>query len=79
MPPLWQIRRLKGFTQQRLADAAGVSKVTVYEIETGRTVPQPETIRALAAALGVDPAEVEEFTRPPKRSRHADASAAPDE
>jgi transcriptional regulator with XRE-family HTH domain len=78
MPPLWRIRRLKGFTQQSLADAAGVSKMTVYEIEAGRTIPQAETIQALSAALGVDPADVDEFTRPPKRSRHADAPPASD-
>jgi len=45
-------------TQQELADRAGLRGSTVSEIETGRRSPRFSTIKALAAALGVDPTEL---------------------
>ena len=41
-------RKLKGFTQQQLADAIGVSRQTVNAIEAGRFVPS--TVLALKIA-----------------------------
>ena len=46
-------------TQDELASKAGVSRQTVLKIEGGLE-PQPPTIRKLAAALGVEPAELME-------------------
>lgn len=41
-------------TQGELAERAGISRLHVSEIETGRTaIPRPRTLRALAQALGV--------------------------
>lgn len=44
------------WTQQQLADAAGVTRATVTKIESGQVQGQPRytTIRALATALRVD-------------------------
>ncbi|MCC5972342.1 MAG: helix-turn-helix transcriptional regulator [Pararhodobacter sp.] len=46
-------RDLRGMTQAALADKAGVSRVTVAEIETGRKQGSVATLRALAGALEV--------------------------
>ncbi len=52
------LRRRAGLTQQRLARAAGLSVSAVCAIEQGRTRPQVETLRAIAAALGVTAGEL---------------------
>ncbi len=46
-------RDLRGLTQAALAKQAGVNRVTVAEIETGRKQGSVATLRALAGALGV--------------------------
>ena len=51
--PLRVYRDLRGLTQSALADKAGVNRVTVAEIETGRKQGSIATLRALAAALDV--------------------------
>lgn len=51
--PLRVYRDLRGMTQAALAQAAGVNRVTVAEIETGRKQGSVATLRALAGALGV--------------------------
>ena len=51
--PLRVYRDLRGFTQAVLAEKAGVSRVTVAEIETGRKQGSIATLRELATALGV--------------------------
>lgn len=49
-------RAAAGLTQKQLADRAGVTATYVSHIENGREVPsKPETIEALAAAIGIDP------------------------
>ena len=58
----WRDRRARGTAE--LAARAGVSKVTVIAIEHGRvTAIKRRTIRRLAEALGVEPADVAEFRR----------------
>lgn len=59
---LEQWRHRRPWTQKELAEAAGVSIGTVRGIEHGyyKTV-RPRVIRAIAAALDVQPAEVAEF------------------
>ncbi len=59
---LEQWRHRRPWTQKELAEAAGVSIGTVRGIEHGyyKTV-RPRVIRAIAAALDVQPAEVVEF------------------
>jgi transcriptional regulator with XRE-family HTH domain len=56
-----QIRHLReqqGFSQQELADRAGIAKSTVYEAETARRTPTLESLEKIAAALGVSVAEL---------------------
>jgi transcriptional regulator with XRE-family HTH domain len=53
---LENIRRLRMWTQRRLAEEAGLSPTTVSGIETGRiSKPHLGTLRKLAQVLGVDP------------------------
>lgn len=47
-------RRAKGWSIDRLAEAAGVHRKTVIEVEAGRVAAKVSTVHALAHALGVD-------------------------
>ena len=48
-------RRRAGLSQRELAERAGLGVTTVRDLEQGRTrQPQPPSVRALAAALGLD-------------------------
>ena len=51
--PLRRIRKEKGFSLLDLASKAGVSKLTVINIEAGRAMPRPETLTKIANAMGV--------------------------
>lgn len=51
--PLRVYRDLRSLTQAALAEKAGVNRVTVAEIETGRKQGSVATLRALADALDV--------------------------
>jgi DNA-binding XRE family transcriptional regulator len=51
--PLRVYRELRGLTQAMLAERAGVNRVTVAEIETGRKRGSVATLRALAGVLDV--------------------------
>lgn len=51
--PLRVFRDLRGLTQAALAEKAGVNRVTVAELETGRKQGSLATLRALADALNV--------------------------
>jgi transcriptional regulator with XRE-family HTH domain len=56
---LEHIRRLRGLSQRELAEKAGVSPATVYELEVGkRPTPRPSTLRKLAEALEVEIADL---------------------
>jgi len=52
--PLKAFRTYRGLTQQALADATGVSKTTICELETGRKQGSVKTLARIAKALGVD-------------------------
>jgi antitoxin component HigA of HigAB toxin-antitoxin module len=51
--PVKAWREHRGLTQQALADAAGVSKPFVSQIEGGKRAGTAATLRKLAVALGV--------------------------
>lgn len=53
---LTRYRKAKGWTQEQLAVATGITRLTVNKLERGaRTNPTPETIAALTAALELGP------------------------
>lgn len=52
---LKMLRAERGMTQDDLAEAAGISKVFLAEIETGKKYPRIGNFLSLAEALGVPP------------------------
>ena len=50
---LAEARRARGFTQEQLAAASGVHRVTIARLETGAVAPNLKTLERLAVALGV--------------------------
>ena len=63
---LRQSRKLKGWTQAQLADAADLSLDMIGRMERGQAAPSFETIEALANVLGVVPAVPLGSPRPAK-------------
>ena len=61
---LRQRRQTKGWSQRELGRLAGVSPGTVYRLENGLRGAYPVTLRKLAAALGVSPADLVREPRP---------------
>ncbi|MFV0645437.1 MAG: helix-turn-helix transcriptional regulator [Sphingomonadaceae bacterium] len=51
--PVRVFRDLRGLTQVALADASGVNRVQIADIEAGRGRGSVETLRKLADALGL--------------------------
>jgi len=52
---LIQQRRVYGWTQEQLAERAGIGQAEVSKIERGRKSPTIDTYARLAAALGLEP------------------------
>ena len=48
-----RLRNAKNWSQQQLADFAGVSLQTIFRAESKNTVPRGNNLRKIAAALGV--------------------------
>jgi transcriptional regulator with XRE-family HTH domain len=63
MAALRDLRLARALSQRDLASMAGVTQKTLIDLELGRKEPQLRTIRQVAEALGVEPAEVDEFRR----------------
>ena len=61
--PLALLRRRRVLTQRQLAERAGITHATVVALEKGRGRPQLTTMRKVADALGVEPADIAEFRR----------------
>jgi transcriptional regulator with XRE-family HTH domain len=62
VPAMRLLRRRNLLTQHGLAAKSGVSQGTIARIESGkRTELRVGTMKAIADALGVQPAEVTEF------------------
>jgi transcriptional regulator with XRE-family HTH domain len=55
---LKELRRLRAYSQQDLADAAGIGRNTISRIERGETGAHGRTLRRLSEALRVDVAEL---------------------
>ena len=50
---LKQVREMKGYSRDELAEKTGINTSTIYRIEIGKTKPHGITLRTLAKALGV--------------------------
>jgi transcriptional regulator with XRE-family HTH domain len=48
-------RRLRGLTQEQLAEKAGISSHYVAMVETCKTFPKPEMLERFAKTLGIEP------------------------
>lgn len=51
-------RKAKGFTQQSLAQALGVTQMTISNWESGRRQASVAMLRKVAAALGIEVVEL---------------------
>jgi transcriptional regulator with XRE-family HTH domain len=71
---IFDLRIRRGWTQEDLADNAGVTVRTIQRIETGATQPRLYTLKALASVLGT---EVESLLHPdPATGQVSQASPA---
>ena len=57
---LRRIRERQALSQAELAERSGLSRATIVSLESGRAGAQYGTIRKIAKALGVEPAELME-------------------
>lgn len=53
-----ELRKARRWSQQRLGDEAGVTAQTVWNLETGRHVPETATLLKISGALGVSLSEL---------------------
>ena len=58
MERLRELRKERVLSLRELEERSGVSYNTIWRIEDGRQGAHPRTIRKLAEALGVEPAEL---------------------
>lgn len=59
-----ELRDAKGWSQEELAERAGVRRPTITELENGRGNPTLQTIESIANALGVDASYLIHHERP---------------
>ena len=71
LPRLREVRARRALSQRELSKLAGVSRVTIVRLEAGGHDPFPTTVRKLASALDVDPAELMAPGEPQERFRAA--------
>lgn len=76
MSELMKVRRSRGFSQRGLAERAGVSPSSIYELENRRRKANPSTLRKLADALGVEVVDLLEVEERPKVPRPLSAEWA---
>jgi transcriptional regulator with XRE-family HTH domain len=81
MSSLREVRAERLLSIRELARLASVAPSTIYLIESGRSTPRLRIVRQLAAVLGVEPQEIDEFRRvieatkaPTRRGRRAPRS-----
>ena len=63
-------REGRGWSQERLAEAAGLSRDAISRIERGDREPKLATLEAIAAAVGVDVARLMAVGKKPSRIPH---------
>ena len=52
---IWKKAKIRGLTQEQLAEKADVSSHYVAMVETCKTFPKPEMLERFAKTLGIDP------------------------
>lgn len=73
-----RLRRARNLSQEDLAERAGISVSTLSRIERGEVIPSFETLRELAAALGVEAEALARLAHPDEEPAPA-ASPSPTE
>ena len=63
MAALREVRLSQALSQRNLAEKAGVTQKTIVDLELGRHEPLLLTFRCIAEALGVEPQQIDEFSR----------------
>jgi transcriptional regulator with XRE-family HTH domain len=58
LPYLADLRRTRGLTQERLSALSGVSRESIYRLESGRRGAMPDTMWKLALALCISPEDL---------------------
>jgi transcriptional regulator with XRE-family HTH domain len=53
-----EYRKIRGFSQETLAEKAGTSTTHIGMIEIGRKFPSPQMLMKIAEALGIDTPEL---------------------
>jgi transcriptional regulator with XRE-family HTH domain len=64
---LAEARQRTGYSTRSFAKATGSSTRTIWELEKGRRLPQPSTVRRFAEVLAVPAGDVEEFRKAIRR------------
>ena len=62
-----EYRRKYGFSQDKLAELAGISSQYLATVETCRKFPTPEVLDRLANALGIETHELFSFISSPQK------------
>jgi len=57
-----ELRKRKGFSQEKLTELSGLSLRTVQRIENGETEPTGDTLKKLSIALNITPDELVDWT-----------------
>ena len=57
-----ELRKLKGLTQEQLAEIVGIGTSNISYIETGKFAPSIENFERIVEALGVEPYELYMFS-----------------
>jgi DNA-binding XRE family transcriptional regulator len=80
MASLREVRAERLLSIRQLAVDAGVAASTIYLIEVGRSTPRLSVVSRIAAALRVDPSDIDEFRvsiAKSKMRRHSGAHCPP--
>jgi transcriptional regulator with XRE-family HTH domain len=72
---LAEARRRTGYSARRFAKATNSSTRTIWELEKGRRLPEPRTVRKFAEVLAVPAGDVEEFREAIRRRASRGAPA----
>jgi transcriptional regulator with XRE-family HTH domain len=70
-----ELRLARGWSQQRLADETGLCKDAVTRIERGTRKPRLETLKQIAAAVGLPLTKLIDFDETAPQERASDSHA----